>query len=93
MLLSIYAYNFPLSSFLLFFTGYCSDLFAGHLSTPPPKGVIGYNGEAGYRRNTFDLRRRPSVFGDCEEGACTIQMLSCDLPVDMPIMQLVIRGI
>ena len=69
-LLMLWQRGFVIHSFIPpFHPGYCSDLFAGHLSTPPPKGIIGYNGEAGYRRNTFDLRRRPSVFGDTEEGA------------------------
>ena len=50
--------------------GYSRDLYGGHLSvkTGPPN--IGYHGEAGYRRNTPDLRRRQSVFDD--EGSYTV---------------------
>lgn len=48
--------------------GYTSELYAGHLSMPTGKPVIGYHGEGGYRRNTFDLRRRPSVFDDDSES-------------------------
>ena len=32
----------------------------------------GYNGPEGYRRNTFDLRRKPSVF-DYEGTQMTLQ--------------------
>ena len=49
---------------LFVLSGYTSELYAGHLSMPTGKPVIGYHGEGGYRRNTFDLRRRQSVFDD-----------------------------
>ena len=43
--------------------GYSTLEVAGHeLFMSNPKPVIGYNGPAGYRRNTPNLRYKPSVF-------------------------------
>lgn len=43
--------------------GYSTIEVAGHeLFMSNPKPVIGYNGPAGYRRNTPELRCRPSCF-------------------------------
>jgi hypothetical protein len=41
----------------------CTRLvWGGHTSVPTEPAVIGWHGEEGYRRNTFDLRARYSVF-------------------------------
>ena len=43
--------------------GYSTLEVAGHeLFMSNPRPIAGYNGPAGYRRNTPDLRARPSVF-------------------------------
>lgn len=43
-------------------TCYTRRVYGGHLSVPTDPSKDGYNGPEGYRRNTFDLRRQPSVF-------------------------------
>ena len=58
-----------------FSLGYTHELFAGHLSMPVGKPPIGYHGEGGYRRNTFDLRRKPSVFDD-SDGEIYLRVMS-----------------
>ena len=65
ILMSIHALNI---SFPNLYKGYDRSLHDGHLSLPNPKPITGYWGEDGYRRNTFDLRRRPSVFDDPDDG-------------------------
>lgn len=44
------------------FLGYTRRLYGGHTTVPTDPAMDGYNGPEGYRRNTFDLRRKPSVF-------------------------------
>lgn len=43
-------------------TGYTRRLYGGHISVPTVPPVVGYHGPEGYRRNTFDLRQKRSVF-------------------------------
>ena len=45
-----------------FFPGYTRCLYGGHLSIPTAPPIQGYHGGEGYRRNTPDLRIKPSVF-------------------------------
>ena len=41
----------------------CTRLvWGGHTSVPTEHAAVGWHGEEGYRRNTFDLRARHSVF-------------------------------
>ncbi|XP_064401898.1 sperm microtubule associated protein 1-like [Halichondria panicea] len=42
--------------------GYTRKLYGGHLSIPTTPSVVGYHGDEGYRRNTFDLRKKRSAF-------------------------------
>ena len=44
--------------------GTTRQVWGGHTSIPTDTAVVGWNGEDGYRRNTFELRARPSVFDD-----------------------------
>lgn len=44
------------------FPGYTCKIYGGHLGVPTAPPFQGYNGEGGYRRNTPDLRAKPSVF-------------------------------
>ena len=37
-------------------------IWGGHTSVPTEPSVVGWYGKEGYRRNTFDLRARRSVF-------------------------------
>lgn len=56
--------DISVSPFILF-AGYTRKLYGGHGSVPVNKPFPGYNGEDGYRRNTPELRAKPSPF-DCE---------------------------
>lgn len=51
-IINVYAYT----------TGYTRHVYGGHLTVPTDPSKDGYNGPDGYRRNTFDLRQKPSVF-------------------------------
>lgn len=45
--------------------GYSREVVSGHarfMSNVPP--IRGWNGEFGFRRNTPDLRKHPSAFGE-----------------------------
>jgi len=55
----LYIANYDL---LFSYLGYTRQLYGGHLSVPTAPPVVGYNGEEGWRRNTFDLRKKRSVF-------------------------------
>lgn len=54
------------------FLGYTRRLYGGHTTVPTDPAMDGYNGPEGYRQNTFDLRRKPSVF-DYEGTQMTLQ--------------------
>ena len=41
---------------------YTRRIYGGHITVPTEPPKTGYHGEEGYRKNTPDLRRRPSVF-------------------------------
>jgi hypothetical protein len=43
-------------------SGYTRRLYGGHLSVPTSPLKQGYHGSEGYRRNTPNLRMKPSVF-------------------------------
>ena len=47
---------------MTYITGYTRRVYGGHLTVPTDPSKDGYNGPDGYRRNTFDLRQKPSVF-------------------------------
>lgn len=42
--------------------GCTRQIWGGHTTVPTDPAIVGWNSEAGYRRNTFDLRARRSVF-------------------------------
>lgn len=44
------------------YVGTTRQVWGGHTSAPTDPAMIGWNSEEGYRRNTFDLRARKSVF-------------------------------
>ena len=56
----------------------CTRLvWGGHTSVPTDPPIVGWNSEEGYRRNTFDLRARRSVFD--YEGDSTIMEIDLQL--------------
>jgi len=47
---------------MLLYTGYTRKIYGGHTTNPVALPKNGYHGENGYRRNTPNLRYKPSPF-------------------------------